>query len=608
MKKIVSLLFMLFTLLAVTFAQTPQYYNYQVNEGTNYFPFGVVGGKECQWLYPAGNLNQPSPVPSGNITNVYFYMGYTNGNATLTDLTIKMGQTTATDLPSGVIYTGQLDTVYFAASVNLISTIGAWMKITLTRPYSYDNTKSLIVDVSQCGATNTSVVVCQHAYTGQKRCYINGTTNCVFTYGGQDANAANFGVDVAPPTVTCTYAWATQTSGTTNLLQAVCTVSDQVAWIAGATATVLKTTNGGLNWVNGNPNPGVITGDVYNIFATDANNAWLTTSPAATFIYRTTNGGTNWTQVFTMAGGFIDGIFFNNATTGFAYGDPVGGRWELFKSTNGGLNWDSTGMFCPQVGSEAGWNNAISIVGNNVWFGTNNTRIYHSTNYGATGSWVAQTTTGNVSTYGVWFINANTGMCVGTVAQVTTNGGANWTNASATGGTGNLTSVGGNGTYFWTTQGNNIYGTSNFGANWAATGIGYTGTQALWGTFIGPNTNGCVAGWSVGATGTLVKLNGTPVGITTHQNEIPQVFSLEQNYPNPFNPTTKIVFTMPKAGNVELKVYDVLGKEVTTLLSEFKQAGKYTVDFNGSNLASGVYFYKIISGDFTATKKMSLIK
>jgi hypothetical protein len=301
-------------------------------------------------------------------------------------------------------------------------------------------------------------------------------------------------------------------------------------------------------------------------------------------------------------------MYFTSLTNGFAYGDPVGARWSLWKTTNGGVNWDSTGMYNAQVGSEAGWNNAISVVGTNVWYGTNNTKVYHSTNFGATGSWVAQTTTGNVSTYGVWFINANTGMCVGTIPQTTINGGANWTNATAPGGTGNLTSVGGNGTYFWLTQGNNIYGTSNFGTNWAATGIGYTGTNAMWGTFVGPNTNGCIAGWSVGAAGTLIKLNGVPVGITTHQNEVPQIFSLEQNYPNPFNPTTKIVFTMPKAGNVDLKVYDVLGKEVTTLLSEFKQAGKYTVDFNGSNLASGVYFYKIVSGDFTATKKMSLIK
>lgn len=600
--------FTLFLLLLTVsvFAQTPMYYNFATNENTNYYPFGVTAGERVDWLYPAGNFNQPTGAPSGNITAIYIFMGFSNGNSNLTNVCVKMGQSNITTLPASY-YTGQMDTVYFRSAVTLTSTIGQWMKITLDRPFLYDSTQSLIVGISQCSSSNQSVVVCQHSYSPNRRSY-NFPGSCTPSYYGGDALAGNFGVDISPATPTCGYTWATNTSGTTNLLQAVCTVSDQVAWIAGATATVRKTIDGGTTWTNANPNTGVITGDVYNIFAIDANTAWLTTSPTATFIYRTTNGGTNWAQVFTQTGGFIDGIFFNNATTGFAYGDPVGARWSLWKSTNGGVNWDSTGMYNPQAGTEAGWNNAISVIGNNVWFGTNNTRIYHSTNYGATGSWTAQTTTGNLNTYAVWFTSATNGMCVGTLPQITTNGGTNWTNATAPGGTGNLTSVGGKGTYFWTTQGNNIYGTSNFGTNWAATGIGYTGTNAMWGTFVGNNANGCIAGWSVGAAGTLIKLNGIVIGITNHQNEVPKIFSLEQNYPNPFNPTTKIVFTMPKAGNVDLKVYDVLGKEVTTLVNEFKQAGKYSVDFNGTNLASGVYFYKIVAGDFTATKKMSLIK
>ncbi len=85
-------------------------------------------------------------------------------------------------------------------------------------------------------------------------------------------------------------------------------------------------------------------------------------------------------------------------------------------------------------------------------------------------------------------------------------------------------------------------------------------------------------------------------------------FTLEQNYPNPFNPTTAIGFQLSAVGHVSLKVYDVLGKEVSTLVNEVKPAGKYKVEFNGSNLASGIYFYCIEAGNYHSIKKMVLIK
>jgi hypothetical protein len=89
---------------------------------------------------------------------------------------------------------------------------------------------------------------------------------------------------------------------------------------------------------------------------------------------------------------------------------------------------------------------------------------------------------------------------------------------------------------------------------------------------------------------------------------IPKEFTLSQNYPNPFNPTTKINYALPKTGLVTMKIYDVTGREIHTLVNDVKQAGNYSVDFNGSSLSSGVYFYKIQSGDFVMTKRMVLIK
>lgn len=93
---------------------------------------------------------------------------------------------------------------------------------------------------------------------------------------------------------------------------------------------------------------------------------------------------------------------------------------------------------------------------------------------------------------------------------------------------------------------------------------------------------------------------------------IADVFTLAQNYPNPFNPSTKINFSIPKSGVVSLKVYDILGNEVADLVNENLSAGSYSVDFNaaenGVTLSSGVYFYRLRSNDFTAVKKMYLVK
>jgi|WetSurMetagenome_2_1015567.scaffolds.fasta_scaffold164680_2 hypothetical protein len=91
-------------------------------------------------------------------------------------------------------------------------------------------------------------------------------------------------------------------------------------------------------------------------------------------------------------------------------------------------------------------------------------------------------------------------------------------------------------------------------------------------------------------------------------SQIPQKYNLEQNYPNPFNPVTKINFDLPKSGFVTLKVYDILGQEVATLVNGTKNAGRYNVDFDGSSISSGMYFYKIESNGFVATRKMMLIK
>jgi hypothetical protein len=91
-------------------------------------------------------------------------------------------------------------------------------------------------------------------------------------------------------------------------------------------------------------------------------------------------------------------------------------------------------------------------------------------------------------------------------------------------------------------------------------------------------------------------------------NKIPTEFALSQNYPNPFNPTTTINYSVSKTGVVILKVYNIMGKEIETLVNDQKSPGNYEVKFDASKLASGVYFYQLKSGDLILTKKLILMK
>jgi flagellar hook assembly protein FlgD len=105
-----------------------------------------------------------------------------------------------------------------------------------------------------------------------------------------------------------------------------------------------------------------------------------------------------------------------------------------------------------------------------------------------------------------------------------------------------------------------------------------------------------------------VKLTVGVVGIENNVTGIPTEFSLAQNYPNPFNPTTNISFAIPTESFVSIKIYDILGKEVSKIVNETKQAGYYNFNFDATSLSSGMYFYKIEAGNFVQTKRMLLMK
>lgn len=97
-------------------------------------------------------------------------------------------------------------------------------------------------------------------------------------------------------------------------------------------------------------------------------------------------------------------------------------------------------------------------------------------------------------------------------------------------------------------------------------------------------------------------------GVETNDGFTPADFKLEQNFPNPFNPSTLISYSLPKAGLVSIRIYDVVGREVAELVNDYQEAGKYVLPFTANNLSSGVYFYKIRTNGFSAVKKMTLLK
>ncbi len=120
----------------------------------------------------------------------------------------------------------------------------------------------------------------------------------------------------------------------------------------------------------------------------------------------------------------------------------------------------------------------------------------------------------------------------------------------------------------------------------------------------------CASGYNTGYLNVTELLTDTTstVGVNPMNSELPDGFSLHQNFPNPFNPSTSITYRIKTSGLVSLKVFDLLGKEVAELVSEFQIPGTYSIDFDAGKLNSGVYFYRLQSGDYEDTKRMVLLK
>lgn len=128
------------------------------------------------------------------------------------------------------------------------------------------------------------------------------------------------------------------------------------------------------------------------------------------------------------------------------------------------------------------------------------------------------------------------------------------------------------------------------------------------GSYTGTNPNAVISNMTNVVVQTAVYDTIPPIGIQNLNNGVPVVYQLYQNFPNPFNPVTKIKFDLPEQSNVNIRVYDILGNEVARIYNGELTAGFYEIDWNASDFASGVYFYRIDAGDFSSIKRMVLVK
>lgn len=339
--------------------------------------------------------------------------------------------------------------------------------------------------------------------------------------------------------------WVVTNLSSTSYLTCLYFVDENTGWVGSQQAVIKKTTNGGVSWYSA---PIQTTDYSADFFFLDSQTGFVTSHDSK--IHKTTNGGQTWNLLISSSHDYGQIQFFN-ANTGFVIASSY-----FAKSIDGGVNWtqilfNGTMQAMTFLNQQTGWVSGISS-------------IRKTTNGGD--SWATYTLPIQ-NPYTLKFFNENIGWCAGKsgsngVIARTLNGGANWTVQA--------TEIG---NVFWEMS------------------------------FINQAT-----GWASGNAIISNTQNGSLTSVSQISTNVPDKFSLKQNYPNPFNPSTKISFNIKNATFASLKVFDMTGKEVKSLINENVAAGSFEVTFNASELNSGVYFYTLKTNEFTETKKMMLVK
>ena len=360
-----------------------------------------------------------------------------------------------------------------------------------------------------------------------------------------------------------------------------------------------KTTNGGINWST------LSGGNLTGIFFVNDLTGWVVGYPG--YIGKTTNGG-SFTQQTTGVTDRLNDVFFLNANTGWVVGGDYSTE-RIFKTTDGGANWIT------QTSNTANKLFSVYFINENTGWsvgGPSSPKIIKTTNGGT--NWFTLSTSAVTPLYSVMFADSNTGWAVagylgGETIIKTTNGGSLWFSQSS-GDTRYLRDcyVKNSNTMIAVGQGGKVITTTNGGNNWIVQSTG--STVELWSVDFANDS----VGYAIGDNVVLKTTNGGVTFESNISNIVPDKFVLYQNYPNPFNPETKIKFDIPmdsrirRNDKVVLKVFDILGKEVTVLINEIMQPGTYEIKFDGTNFSSGIYFYNIEINNNAEVKSMILLK
>lgn len=386
--------------------------------------------------------------------------------------------------------------------------------------------------------------------------------------------------------------WQPQTSGTTENLYSSYFINASTGWVVGANGKILFTSNGGSSW---STQSSATTQTLFDVKFTSAANGFIIGS-LNTFL-KTTNGGVNWVSLGVVNMTSTNDLDFADNNTGYV----CGADGDISRTTNGGVNWtkfdiSTSDLFVIKVFD------AATVIAGGV-----GGSVYKTTNSGA--NWVQQITGTNNFISSMVFADNNNGYftTLGLFEEVkrTTNGGLNWTAVTSPGNTAGLNglSILNSSTVYGAGPQGKIRRTTNSGTTWETQPSGDTTSYLRGITMVDANI-----GFVVGNNGRILKTVNGGIGIQQISTTIPVDFELKQNYPNPFNPVTNINFSIPKAGNVTLKVFDISGRETAALFSGRLSAGSYNYDFDASGLASGIYFYTLQSEGFIKTMKMVLVK
>ncbi len=388
--------------------------------------------------------------------------------------------------------------------------------------------------------------------------------------------------------------WVTQNSGTTQHLYDVDFINTQTGWACGDNGTIIVTTNGGLNWM---PQISNASAPIYCIQFVNASTGFVLGSG---FTRRTTNSGLNWLGAGDGLGHYRS-CYFVNHLTGWIVGQTEFGNALINKTTDGGLSW----LF-----QQSGTNNSLYSVffadELNGWTVGGSGTIRATTNGGL--NWFSQQADGTAGFSSVHFQNTSFGCAAGNRIFITTNGGLNW-KLSQLSGT-QMYSVDFVNSYsgFATGFNGTILATTNGGLNWVQQ---QSGTNI---SLASVSIADSATAWIAGLNGLILKTtNGGITHLISSSGELPTDYTLEQNFPNPFNPFTKIRFSLPSLSkamiqDIELKIYDVLSREIAILVNGQLKPGIYETSWDASNYPSGIYFYRITSAEFSDTKKMILVK